>query len=135
MFFLFLLGFITLAVTISQLYSFTRMCRYVEDDLQKPAPSYLPKLAVILPCKGLDPGFSENMRKLLEQDYKLNGKSQFEVIFAVATSDDPAYPALEKVCQDTPAVPSRVVVAGINAQRAQKLNNQLEALKHLSDDV
>lgn len=135
MFFLFLLGFITLAVTVSQLYSFTRMCRYVEDALRKPEPTYLPKLAVILPCKGLDPGFSENMRKLLEQDYRLDGKAQFEVIFAVATSDDPAYPALLKVCEDTPSVPSRVVVAGINPQRAQKLNNQLEALKQLSPDV
>lgn len=135
MIFLVLLGFITIAVTFSQLYSFNRMCKYVAEELRKPAPSYLPKLAVILPCKGLDPGFSENMRKLLEQDYKKDGKAHFEVIFAVATDSDPAYAALKTVSVETPQVKSQVIVAGINSQRAQKLNNQLEALKNLSPDV
>lgn len=135
MFFLALLGFITLAVTLSQLYSFNRMCRYVDGELQKPEPAYRPKIAVILPCKGLDPGFHENMKKLLEQDYKLAGKTNFEVVFAVATESDPAFEALNKVCRETPHVKSQVVVAGLNPQRAQKLNNQLQALKHISDDV
>lgn len=135
MIFLFVLSFITIAVAASQLYSFNRMLRYVSVEMAKSAPTYKPKLAVILPCKGLDPGFHDNVRKLLEQDYCKDGKPHFEVIFAVATESDPAYEALKAVSVECPAVPSRVVVAGINPIRAQKLNNQLEALKHLSDDV
>lgn len=135
MIFLFVLSFITVAVALSQFYSFNRMCRYVAAELAKGEPSYRPKLAVILPCKGLDPGFHDNMRKLLEQDYKKDGRPNFEVIFAVATETDPAFPALKAVSDEFPLVPSRVVVAGINPIRAQKLNNQIEALKLLADDV
>lgn len=135
MIFLCLLSFITIAVTISQFYAFNRMCKYVGTEMSKPDPVYKPKLAVILPCKGLDPGFHDNIRKLLEQDYKKDGKSNFEIIFAVAQESDPAYEALKAVADEFPAVNSRVVVAGINSSRAQKLNNQLAALKLLSDDV
>lgn len=135
MFFLCVLSFITVAVTISQAYAFNRMYKYVAEEMGKPEPNYRPKLAVILPCKGLDPGFHDNMRKLLEQDYKKDGVPYFEIIFAVATDSDPAYPALKAVADEFPHVKSRVVVAGINNKRAQKLNNQLEALKLLSPDI
>ena len=135
MIFLCLLSFITIAVTVSQLYAFNRMCKYVSKEMSKPEPSYKPKLAVILPCKGLDPGFHDNIRKLLEQDYKKDGNVHFEIIFAVATDTDPAYEALCAVKDEFPNVNSRVVVAGINSKRAQKLNNQLTALKQLSPDV
>ncbi|MBX9686086.1 MAG: glycosyltransferase family 2 protein [Candidatus Obscuribacterales bacterium] len=135
MIFLYILAFITLAVTFSQYYSFRRMYKYVDLEMSKPEPQYLPRLAVILPCKGLDPGFHDNMRKLLEQDYKLNGKANFEVIFAVAAESDPAYEALKSVMAEFPAVKTRLVVAGLNPRRAQKINNQIEALKHLSADT
>ncbi|MBX9725432.1 MAG: hypothetical protein K2X81_28805, partial [Candidatus Obscuribacterales bacterium] len=123
MIFLGILSFITIAVALSQFYSFNRMHRYVSDEMAKPAPTYKPKLAVILPCKGLDTGFHDNMRKLLEQDYSKDGRSHFEVVFAVATEGDPAYPALKAVCEEFPHIACRVVLAGINPIRAQKLNN------------
>jgi len=135
MIFLCLFIFITIAVTASQLYAFNRMLRYVNAEMSLPAPVYKPKLAVILPCKGLDPGFHDNMRKLLTQDYHKDGKAHFEVFFAVATDSDPAYPALKAVADEFPAVPSNVIVAGIDSSRAQKLNNQLAALKQLAPDI
>lgn len=111
------------------------MCRYVKEHLQKASPSYKPKLAVILPCKGLDPGFAGNLQKLLSQDYKFDGKSHFEVIFAVAKEEDEAYPFLLEASRAHPEVKSQVVVAGITQMRAQKINNQIEALKYVSSDV
>jgi ceramide glucosyltransferase len=135
MVFLCLLSLITIAVAASQFYSFRRMLAYVRAELSKATPAGRPKLSVILPCKGLDPGFHENMDKLLSQDYKKDGKVNFEVIFAVAAASDPAYQALLDVISKHPAVKAQVVVAGINAFRAQKLNNQLTALEQVSADT
>lgn len=132
---LYLLLFITLAVLISQSLSFRRMLKYVRYELSIKRPEYKPKAAVILPCKGIDPGFEENVTKLLAQDYFQAGTVRFEVVFAVATKDDEAYPILDKLSAASGQVKVKLVVAGINPSRAQKLNNQLAALQHVSDDV
>ncbi|MBX9692930.1 MAG: glycosyltransferase family 2 protein [Cyanobacteria bacterium] len=89
----------------------------------KKANCFQPKASVILPCKGLDPDFDDNIRKLLDQDYP-----EFEIIFAVAQTSDPAYERLVRLSEES-SRPARVVVAGVDSRRAQKLNNQLHALK------
>jgi ceramide glucosyltransferase len=94
--------------------------------------SYAPAAALILPCKGLDPGFTENIRSLVAQDYP-----ELEFLFVVATTDDPAYGALTQIVRDlaaeNPSISVKVSVAGISQHRAQKLNNQLAALAQVSD--
>lgn len=134
---IFLLSAITLLVCVSQVVGFRRLYQYVEAELRfTPGGGYTPKVAVILPCKGLDPGFQGNIKQLLEQDYSKPGEtnSKFEVIFAVASQDDPAYPVLVDIVRNS-SVKSQIVVAGPAVGRAQKINNQLAALKHISDDV
>ncbi len=42
---------------------------------------------------------------------------------------------LQEVQAEFPSIPSRLVIAGINERRAQKINNQLCALKQISSDV
>ena len=54
--------------------------------------AYFPPAALILPCKGIDPGFRQNIASLLEQDYPT-----LELLFIVAADDDPAYPALKEL--------------------------------------
>lgn len=123
------LSAITLLVCAVQAAAYRRLHRYVTGEMSRPLGKYRPRVTVILPCKGLDPGFDENVRKLLEQDYP-----RFEVIFAVASEDDPAYRNLIELASNSP-VPAKVVVAGINPSRAQKLNNQLKALQDLPPDT
>ncbi len=101
--------------------------------MDKPPADYLPPISVILPCKGLDPGFKSNLKKLLDQDYIKDGKAQFEVIFTVASADDPAYKEIEEFRKTIDHVHTKLVVAGVNSQRGQKINNQLAALKVISD--
>lgn len=119
---------ITVVVCLVQSASFSRLRAYVETELTKKTNSFQPKASVILPCKGLDPGFDENIRKLLDQDY-----TNFEVIFAVADEADPAFSRLIEISGES-RVPTQVVVAGIDSRRAQKINNQLSALKNVSAD-
>ncbi len=129
-----LLCLITIVATIAQAVSFRRLFNYVEQELKLAPSSYLPKVSVILPCKGLDPGFAENIRKLLKQDYadSVSKRPNFEVIFAVAEINDPAYSVLKDICDTTSDVQAKIVVAGIDSRRAQKVNNQLAALKQVS---
>lgn len=132
MFIVVALVLITVAVCIAQSVSFNRMYGYVQREMEKAPPAYMPRLSVILPCKGVDHGFADNVRKLLDQDYCIDGIPAFEVIFAVASQSDAAYPILKDISASQTRVPTQVVVAGINPIRAQKINNQLEALRHLS---
>ncbi|MEJ2646621.1 MAG: glycosyltransferase [Gammaproteobacteria bacterium] len=88
----------------------------------------------MLPCKGLDPGFRDNIQALLDQDYP-----SLQLLFVVATEEDPAYPALQEMLQRRRGSDCRhaveLIVAGIDNQRAQKLTNQLAALQNMSRDT
>lgn len=125
-----LLAAMTLIVAIVQSVAFKRLFNYVEGELKRPLSPYVPKATVILPCKGLDAGFHDNIRKLLAQDYP-----NFEVIFCLASDSDPAYTPLKEISEAQSQVRTRMVLAGVNPQRAQKVNNQLCALKDVSSDT
>lgn len=123
------LSAITLLVCGVQVAAFRRLYRYVTGEIDRPLGKYQPRATVILPCKGLDSGFNQNVEKLLRQDYP-----SFEVIFAVASEADPAYRKLVELASSA-AIPVKIVVAGINQSRAQKVNNQLKALEELSPET
>jgi ceramide glucosyltransferase len=90
-----------------------------------------PPATAILPCKGLDPGFRENVLSLMAQDYP-----DLELLFVVAAADDPAYDALrtllDELLAEHPRFRTNLLVAGINLNRAQKLTNQLAAIRQVS---
>jgi len=124
-----------IAICFYQSITYKRMYRYVTSRLDESMSYYCPPAAVILPCKGLDPDFEKNLHKLVAQDYGCADSSKtpnFEIIFSVASSDDLAYPVIEKVMNQYPSSKSKLVIAGIDNRRTQKLTNQLEALKQIS---
>jgi cellulose synthase/poly-beta-1,6-N-acetylglucosamine synthase-like glycosyltransferase len=133
-----LLGVLFLITTVagfSQLLAYRRMYRYVKEELRREGSTYRPKVAVIMPCKGLDPGFQTNAKKLFEQDYFESSEKKtanFEIVFSVASIDDPAYPVLSELIARYPNIKAQLVVAKKNSFRAQKINNQLTALKQIS---
>lgn len=96
---------------------------------QQKTTRFSPKAALIIPCKGLDPGFKENIEALFNQDYP-----DYELIFVTATSDDPAVEALEQILSHHPDAVAKIHIAGIIEGRSQKINNQLCGLKHVKDD-
>src|SRR5215470_7585395 len=118
------------AIPIALTWRFKKRLPELKVPEQPTAQPYAPA-AVILPCKGLDPGFEDNVRAFLEQDHP-----DFELLFAVATEDDPAHDALGQILASARArgssVKSSLTVAGIHSGRAQKLTNQLAALSQMS---
>jgi ceramide glucosyltransferase len=89
------------------------------------------RVGLILPCKGIDPGFRENIRSFFQQDY-----TNMEIVFSVATEDDPACPEIDALIYEmAERIPARRIVAGISTLRAQKITNLLKAVETLGDSV
>ncbi len=98
-----------------------------------PRPTDL--VAVIIPCKGIDQGFRENIQAFLSQDY-----TKLALFFVVATEDDPAYAEISDLLATHDQagrtnVQARLLVAGINNRRAQKLTNQLHGISNVGDEA
>jgi ceramide glucosyltransferase len=64
-------------------------------------------VSILKPLAGVDDGLEENLRSFFEQDY-----AQFEILFAVRASTDPAVPVVERLCAEYPHIPTRLIVTG-----------------------
>lgn len=100
---------------------------YVKEWLTSRPATYTPFLSVIAPCKGIDPGLDQNLAAVLEQDYP-----DFEVIFVIATSSDPARPVIEQAIEQHPSAKARLVVAGHSSGRSEKVHNLINAVEAAS---
>ncbi|PIQ27017.1 hypothetical protein COW36_16095 [bacterium (Candidatus Blackallbacteria) CG17_big_fil_post_rev_8_21_14_2_50_48_46] len=92
-------------------------------------PQSWPKVALISPCKDLDPDFEDNMRMLLQQDYP-----NYEIIFVTVDPYDDTYPVLKRLVAESP-VPARLEFGGFSKQRCQKLDNMMAAMDSLDESV
>ncbi len=81
-------------------------------------PGYLPTVALIAPCRGIDQGLEINVRAALAQDYP-----GYQVIFVTGSTEDPAYPILARIVPEYPH--ARLLVAGQAHDRGQKVHNLL----------
>jgi cellulose synthase/poly-beta-1,6-N-acetylglucosamine synthase-like glycosyltransferase len=90
---------------------------------------YQPKAVVIVPCRGLEHGFEENIQAILAQDYR-----DYEVVFVTESENDPAHGVLARLLKQrrrlTP--PTWMVVAGEAKNRGQKVHNLLAAIETLN---
>jgi cellulose synthase/poly-beta-1,6-N-acetylglucosamine synthase-like glycosyltransferase len=99
--------------------------RFLYKRLYRPRydPSFHPKCAVIVPCKGgATKNFEENVRSFLRLSY-----DNYEVIFTVESDFDDAVPKIRTVIADIPQ--ASLVIAGLSTACAQKNFNQLAAVK------
>lgn len=96
---------------------------FVSRSLREPVGSFTPRASIIAPCKGVEPELEENLDALFAQDY-----TAYEIIFAIASGEDAARPAIEKVMARHPRVASRLVIAKPDDRRSEKISNLLSAL-------
>jgi cellulose synthase/poly-beta-1,6-N-acetylglucosamine synthase-like glycosyltransferase len=114
--------------------------RYVRRRLGTSPDNYSPSVAVIIPCKRLDPGFDVNVGSFINQDYP-----RYELIFAVASERDPAWPRLAELINRKSAAKNsanegagpniKLVVAGRSQTRAEKVTNLLRGLEVVSPET
>lgn len=87
--------------------------------------AYQPRAAIIVPCKGLDPEFEENLRPLFQQDYP-----DYELVFVTESATDPAHAILTRMIRES-ARPAWLLVAGQARIRGQKVHNLCAAIEML----
>lgn len=68
--------------------------------------AYLPRAVLLLPVRGLDEGFDENVRAVLGQSYPA-----YRVVAIADRVDEPALARIREVARDTPRVPVSSLVA------------------------
>lgn len=77
-----------------------------------------PRVALIAPCKGVDPDLRANLRALFRQTYPV-----YELCFVVESECDPAVPTICELARENGNVSSRIVVAGTARNCGQKVHN------------
>ena len=98
---------------------------YVRRRLHTDPGFYAPKVAVLCPCKGIEPGLERNLISLTEFE-RLN----YEIFFILASSSDPARSIVERVAK-TSRVKTQVIIAGSPTNSGEKVNNLRVAVEQL----
>lgn len=120
------LAVLLLAQSIIALVMGLRLARYAWRTLSVARERYVPKTAVIIPCKGMEPDFEENIIAYLAQDYR-----HYELIFVTESDTDPAYLALKRILDDSNRS-AWLITAGEAQNRGQKVHNLCAALDALN---
>ena len=95
---------------------------------------YRPQTVLIIPCKGLDSSFQENIASFFHQDYE-----NYSLWFVVADKSDPAYTELcklkKQLGKSSKAKEVQVLVAGHGQSCSQKNHNLLFCYNKIGDDT
>lgn len=82
------------------------------------------------PLKGCDEGLEENLKTFLNLDYP-----SYEILFSVASFEDPAYPVAKKLIENNPKLGARLIVDPVNLGPNPKVNNMVRAYELASNDL
>ncbi len=98
---------------------------YVRRRLHTDPGFYAPRVALLCPCKGLEPGLERNLVSLTEFE-----RQNYEIFFILASGSDPARAILERVVASS-RVKAHVVVAGNPSTSSEKVSNLRAAVEQL----
>lgn len=93
--------------------------RFARSRLRnRPSGPSTGRVALVVPCRGMDVGLEENLTRLFEQDYE-----DYEVWFVVDSCSDPVYAVIGRLMAAHPERRSRLIVAGPAESTGQKVHN------------
>lgn len=129
--------YIAWTAIILQLFFMQQVLRnyfYALSRYKRPRQWYRPRAVLIVPCKGLDSAFQQNITSFFEQDYE-----NYLLWFVVADDSDPAYAELcrlkEELSRNSKALDVQILVAGKGQTCSQKVHNLLYCYEKIGDDV
>ncbi|MBL8196943.1 MAG: glycosyltransferase family 2 protein, partial [Blastocatellia bacterium] len=91
---------------------------------------FIPRVAIIAPCKGLDASMAEYFKSLFEQDYP-----NYQITFVVENSLDPALREINKWQALYPKIQTNCAIAGTSDKCGQKVHNLKVAINSLDQNV
>ncbi|MGB2641648.1 MAG: glycosyltransferase family 2 protein, partial [Candidatus Acidiferrum sp.] len=89
---------------------------------------YSPKVAVLCPCKGIEPALERNLVALTEFDYQ-----NYEIFFLIASATDPAYNIVKRVAGSS-RTKANVVITEKPEGCGEKVNNLRLGVAQLPPD-
>ncbi|MGH9744371.1 MAG: glycosyltransferase [Candidatus Acidiferrum sp.] len=101
---------------------------YARRRLHTDPGFYSPKVAVLCPCKGMEPALERNLVSLTEFDYQ-----NYEIFFLIASATDPAYNVLKRVAASSRAK-AHVVLTEKPDGCGEKVNNLRLGILQLEPD-
>src|SRR6201987_4127978 len=121
---LFLLG--SLVYSVLQIAAALSYLSVRQPALHSPAEP----VSVLKPLSGLDLDLESNLRTFFEQEYPA-----FEILFAVRSQNDPAVPVVERLRQEYPKIPARLVITGEPPYPNAKVYSLEQMLKAAANDL
>jgi cellulose synthase/poly-beta-1,6-N-acetylglucosamine synthase-like glycosyltransferase len=88
---------------------------------------YTPRVALICPVKGVEEDLESNLLALTRFDYP-----QYDIFFAIATAEDPAYRVLERVAAASKR-PAHIIRAGRASDCSDKVHNLTAAVGQVNE--
>jgi len=101
----FAIAALVLGAVVYSLLSIVAAMRYLA--IRPPTLQGSVPISILKPLAGLDRDLESNLRTFFEQDYP-----EFEILFAVRDTSDPAMAVVEKVQREYPKIPSRLLLTG-----------------------
>jgi len=89
-----------------------------------------PPVSILKPLCGTEPGLYENLRTFCIQDYP-----QFEIIFGVRDAADPACGTVQRLIEEFPELPIRLIADPQLHGSNRKVSNLINMLAHARHDV
>ena len=102
-----------------------RWVQYARRRMQGDPGFNAPRVAVLCPCKGMEPGLERNLVALTEFDYR-----NYELFFILASSSDSAYSTVKRVADHSKPA-AHVIIAERPEGCGEKVNNLRVAIEQL----